>query len=662
MRMKTPLLTIILLISFTVQGQITSPTIKAGFGVDGDLRANYFLGFVQSGNDDWHYGSMGTGQYVIDSNGAAAILAGYATDVSPWPKRMASFYRGMSKKPFALVNNRLWLDALFVRDYHGNDTTVFASGSNKNGMSPADWSCPVAQSIPDKNDILDMYMHVRRAGPSTTDSLWFFGALSLDNTTGNRYFDFELYQTDIYYDRASRRWYGYGPDAGHTSWQFDAAGNITRPGDIIFSAEYQNSTLSNIEARIWIDQASLSITPATFNWSGTFDGATNGSQYGYAGVTPNSLGPFYTGLGSGNNTWAGSYQVVLQNNTVVTNYAKDQFMEFSVNLTKLGLDPVTVFGADFCGTPFNRLVVKTRASASFTAELKDFVAPIDLFLAPRVDIIADVPIYCGTVSMSNLSVTNPSATSVYTWTTPDGNIVGSTTGPNIQVDSPGTYIVQQQLAAGCNPYAYDTLSIVYQEECNVLPNSITSFTGSLHNSRSTLKWITAKNDEAKHYEIEFSTDARTFTKVSEVAANYNLPDLASYTYYHDVASIAARMLFYRIKIVGLNGSKEYSKVISLNNSNLEANSSIKIYPVPAVNYFQLMLPASKQQESLLTVYDVSGKPLNVFKLNLSAGFNSQTIDIPAHWATGIYLIHINVDGRDEWNKIVIDKTSSIKIL
>src|SRR5690242_14333784 len=100
-------------------------------------------------------------------------------------------------------------------------------------------------------------------------------------------------------------------------------------------------------------------------------------------------------------------------------------MEFSVNLTKLGLDPVTTFGSDVCGTPFNRLVVKTRASESFTAELKDFVAPIDLFLAPRVNVLADVPFFCGTQGVSNIKVENPSASSVYTWTTSDGHIAGS---------------------------------------------------------------------------------------------------------------------------------------------------------------------------------------------------------------------------------------------
>src|SRR6266513_4219777 len=164
--MKTTLLILlsILLSPLFFYGQITTPIIKARFGVDADLRANYFNGAIQSSNDDWFNLATGvlatdtTGKAVIDTTGAAAILAGYLSDVSPWPKRMASFYRGMSKPKLSIINNRLWVDAAFVRDYHGNDSTVFTVAS-KNGESPAIWT-PGVQSIPDKNDILDMMMHV----------------------------------------------------------------------------------------------------------------------------------------------------------------------------------------------------------------------------------------------------------------------------------------------------------------------------------------------------------------------------------------------------------------------------------------------------------------------------------------------------------------------
>ena len=67
----------IALCPFAANTQITTPVIRANFGVDADLRSNYFNGFNQSGNDDWFWlpGSTGTGNFMIDTTGAAAQVA-----------------------------------------------------------------------------------------------------------------------------------------------------------------------------------------------------------------------------------------------------------------------------------------------------------------------------------------------------------------------------------------------------------------------------------------------------------------------------------------------------------------------------------------------------------------------------------------------------------
>ncbi|MBD0331839.1 MAG: hypothetical protein ICV66_04230, partial [Chitinophagaceae bacterium] len=175
--MKTPLpLTICLLLSIAIKAQITTPIIKANFGVDADLRANYFNGLISLTGDDWfNNSSLGSGISVIDTTGAASIVSRYATDLA---FRRQPFIRRMAYPQYSVVNTRLLMDAAFIREYHGDDSTIFASGSNKNAMSPANWSCPVSQQIPDKNDILDMFVHLRRTGTTTADSLWMFGGLS----------------------------------------------------------------------------------------------------------------------------------------------------------------------------------------------------------------------------------------------------------------------------------------------------------------------------------------------------------------------------------------------------------------------------------------------------------------------------------------------------
>src|SRR5689334_20915445 len=109
MKKIIPILIFVLLITVNGYTQITSPVIRANFGVDADFRSNYFNGAVQTGNDDWFVfpGSLGTGQFMIDTTGAAAMVSQYNVDI---PFRRSTFVRSMRYPVFSVVNNRLLLD------------------------------------------------------------------------------------------------------------------------------------------------------------------------------------------------------------------------------------------------------------------------------------------------------------------------------------------------------------------------------------------------------------------------------------------------------------------------------------------------------------------------------------------------------------------------
>jgi hypothetical protein len=633
--------------SLWVHAQITSPVKRANFGVDADLRANFFDGFIEVGNDDWfNDGTGGSGTFVIDTTGAAKILQQYAINPS---SRMIPFFRGMRYPQFTVVNNSMLIDGIFIRDHHGDDSTVFAAGSNKNGMSPASWTCPVSQGIPDKNDILDMLMHVRRAGPNITDSLWMFGGISLASTTGNRYFDFEMYQTDIYFDRSTLSFKGYGPDAGHTSWQFDAAGNVTQTGDIIFTAEYSSSSLSFVEARIWIHNSAQSITPTAFSWGGSFEGAT----YGYASIVPKVAGTFYTGLQSSNNTWAGPFNVVLQDNSIETTYSARQFMEFSVNLSKLGLDPLVNMG-DPCKMPFRKILVKSRSSTSFNAELKDFVGPFDFFRAPMASASADVPIFCGMTGVSNITVNNPLLTSLYTWTTPNGSIVGDSVGPSITVNQPGTYIVSQELMDSCgSSYAKDTVLITFDASCSILSSELLNFSAKLKDKAAWLSWTINNNPSSYYFEVERSYDGRHFTVLRRIYQTDETSPRATYSYPDDIGSVNTNMIYYRLKIVDKGGRSSYSRIAPV--ALRDGNFVILLTPNPVRNGAQLVLTGAQHEQANIYFIDMAGRVLKTIKANLAKG--TAVVDIQGldNWKSGTYLIKVIVGNKTLVEKMILTR-------
>ncbi len=646
-------LLIFILVPFLSKGQITTPIIKANFGVDADLRSNYFNGFVQSGNDDWFLlpGSIGTGQFIIDTTGAAAIVSGYTIDPTT---RNLPFYKGMRFPAYTKVNNRLLVDAVYVRDYHGDDSTIFASGSNKNGMSPQDWSCPVSQAVPDKNEIMEMMLHVRRAGPTVADSLWMMGAISIENTTGNRYFDFEMYQTDIYYDRTTRQFYNYGPDAGHTSWLFDSGGNMTKPGDIIFTAEYGSSSLTMIEARIWVNKNDLTITPVGFNWTGSFDGASAGSQFGYAGIQPKTAGAFYTGLQCGNNTWAGPFSFVLGNNTVQTDYVARQYMEFSVNLSKLGLDKAEIYGGDDCAQPFRRVVVKTRSSTSFTSSLKDFVAPFDFFLAPRADVETDAPNICDTVSVSNIYVANPIGTSIYQWSTPNGHIIGTTSGTSIFVDSPGVYIVTQYLNVGCSVYATDTITIGRLTNCIVLASTISKLVSIKKDDKVALYWQALENNEVDYFEVEKSYDGVFFSKIGRVMSSPSRSGPVNYTYLDDRPFNESNKVFYRIRVFQFDNKQLLSNIV-VQQTKKNVIADIQVMPNPVKEEMQINFISSEISKAMVTVYDNNGKKVGQQSVMVYEGVNKIYSKLLSGQQPGLYRVLLNTDKNRVFTTVLVVK-------
>jgi hypothetical protein len=272
---------LLLAMQFSTFAQLNNGGLNASFGVDADTRGGYLkygpvTGTVSS--DDWFSSATASGKNVIDTSNAdyyrSLLQAG--TNIS-FSKRMSTSY-------YTTVNGKLWMDALYGRDYIVNgtstDTTTFPGG-RKNGDDPASWG-GVASSIPDKTDLVDAFAHMRRNGSNLNDSLWIFTGVSTVGVSGSRYFDIELYKNRVSYNQTTGSFNTAGPDAGHVQWQFDATGNITQTGDMIIAVSY-TSGVPTVEVRIWVSKTTYNtVSPSLFNFGSSFDGST--TSFGYASI------------------------------------------------------------------------------------------------------------------------------------------------------------------------------------------------------------------------------------------------------------------------------------------------------------------------------------------------------------------------------------------
>jgi gliding motility-associated-like protein len=452
----------------------SSPTNVAGFGVDGDVKANTPVGIL---GDSWFYSNIypGSGIGVLGTTAATATpalsSAQFRTIVQTGnsTQRNRTYVQRMSVPNLSVVNGNVMIDAFSARDNFSPDSTAFLS-SNKNGDNPSLWTIG-SSSVPVKNDIIDVGGHLRRELTGAQD-LWMYTYVTRLGTTGDAYTDIEIYRTVPYINLATGAFVNTGPAAtgGHTRFTFTTSATIASPGDIILCVNY-NTSGGVASVRIWCDITNLdgaghdylwfnSQAGRPFNFTGDFISGVNTNGYGYAEIQSltgagclvySYLNPANTTAGDwGNLTGTGAaFDTIIQ---------PGQLVNIAFNFTEFGLDFASMSGP--CFNVFGSVWFKTRTSSSFASSLTDCDGPYTFanFSEIQANAGPDKSLTCA-VSQLSLQGSSPTPGAIISWSTPNGHIVSGSTSTTPVVDQPGTYIMYAENPTTASCTATDTVIV-----------------------------------------------------------------------------------------------------------------------------------------------------------------------------------------------------------
>jgi len=457
--------TSLLMVFFSIAGY-SQTGVGANFGIEADTRSGDILSGLTT--DDWFYSGL-SGAGVVDE--ATATAMGYAAQLSAGNN--IAFDLDQSIPNYGTNNGYIWYSTRFGRDYiggSGDDQTTFSGG--KNGDNPMLTWVYAPGPVPDKTDIVDTGVHMRRDGIDVTDDLWVDLMISTLSSSGNHFVDFELFVSEI--ETSAGGFLNSGPDEGHTAWRFDAGGNVTNIGDMIIGFSYSGGGVSGVEVRLWVERSKFipGTSPggtSTFTWGTSIDG---GSTYGYAqivvpvGTLLSRVNPLSTTGPPWGTTDTSGYTM---------NYNAGYLAEVGVNFTQLGFDPRALFGSgSACDSPFSAVLSKSRTSSSFTSSLKDFAGPYD-FLGSAADTQVNTTIIdpgdfdsCLNGETLTLQAEFLSASAEYVWYSITPGVVFPANGlsqisgvgmDNVLIDTPGDYQLGIAPLEGCTP-ATDPVDIL----------------------------------------------------------------------------------------------------------------------------------------------------------------------------------------------------------
>jgi trimeric autotransporter adhesin len=172
----------------------------------------------------------------------------------------------------------------------------------------------------------------------------------------------------------------------------------------------------------------------------------------------------------------------------------------------------------------------------------------------------------------------------------------------------------------------------------VVPIKLLEFTGVNQNNINKLNWKTTTEINSSYFEIESSTNAYNFEKIGMVNASSNSTGLKSYNFY-DFNPLPNIKTYYRLKMVDVDGSYNYSEIISIYTKTSNQNS-LAILDNPLIsNNLKLLINVNEEQIAHLSIIDAVGKLAYTEKLRLNKGSQVKTILNKVH-IKGIYYVKL----------------------
>lgn len=192
-------------------------------------------------------------------------------------------------------------------------------------------------------------------------------------------------------------------------------------------------------------------------------------------------------------------------------------------------------------------------------------------------------------------------------------------------------------------YASEFTCLSYAQQLS-LPVRLISFSGSYRNQNTTLNWETENEQNFDHFEIERSSNGVDFSGIGFKAAA-NSTSRMSYQYLDDLSSVSANVLYYRLKIVDVDGQFKYSNVIMIRKESKNING-IAMNPVPVVGGMATVRLTSNTNSMVsFKVIDMNGKALLQQQNKVYEGSNSISINNLDRLQAGFYILQM-INGEE----------------
>lgn len=180
-----------------------------------------------------------------------------------------------------------------------------------------------------------------------------------------------------------------------------------------------------------------------------------------------------------------------------------------------------------------------------------------------------------------------------------------------------------------------------------LPIDLKSFSASKSGKQIALDWVTAKEENFSHFEIERSIEQNNWNQIGLVQGMGESMSDVNYDFTDRNAPFG--MIYYRLKAVDIDATFEYFQVIKIENG-FEGKLAVSPNPVKDAASLKIQVPSEFREDlAYVGLFDLSGVMVQEFR-----NFNTDgSLQINQKLKSGMYILKVNHNGLQENIRVIV---------
>ena len=192
--------------------------------------------------------------------------------------------------------------------------------------------------------------------------------------------------------------------------------------------------------------------------------------------------------------------------------------------------------------------------------------------------------------------------------------------------------------SGCGTLTNNSsLATVYTYSSIVLEAELTSFNAQKSNNSIALSWLTASEQNNDHFNIERSSNGKSFTTIGQVKGSGSTASSNKYDFTDNNPLNGVN--YYRLNAVETTGKTALSKIVTVDYST-KSSQKLLAYPNPAKSGLNVSYESNEEATLNIQVIDMTGKVHWTKQIEGLKGDNNFRLDID-NLPNGAYFMRVN---------------------